>query len=99
MTSVQGLNEVVSVCQRKFAFSWEEAKQTSLLLCTALTVEPITEKVHEQALDVARRYRFAWYDSLLLASALQAGCATFWSEGMQDGQRIENKLTIRDPFR
>jgi predicted nucleic acid-binding protein len=35
---------------------------------------------------------------MLLASALEAGCRTFYSEDLHHGQRIDG-LTIRNPFR
>jgi predicted nucleic acid-binding protein len=34
----------------------------------------------------------------VIAAALQAGCATLYSEDLQDGQIIDHKLTIRNPF-
>jgi predicted nucleic acid-binding protein len=39
------------------------------------------------------------YGSLIAAAALLAGCKTLYSEDMQDGQVIERKLTIRNPFK
>ncbi len=38
------------------------------------------------------------YDALVVASALEAGCSVLYSEDFQDGQRIEGKLTVRNPF-
>jgi len=34
----------------------------------------------------------------VVAAALQAGCTTLYSEDLQDGQIIDQKLTIRNPF-
>jgi predicted nucleic acid-binding protein len=59
---------------------------------------PIGTAEHETALAIAHRYSFAFHDSLIIASALEAGCATLWSEDMQDGQMIDGRLTIRNPF-
>jgi len=44
------------------------------------------------------RYRFSFYDSLIVAAALDAGCKTLYSEDLQQGQRIDG-LTIQNPFR
>ena len=49
-------------------------------------------------LDVRARYRFSYYDSLIVAAALQAGCTRLYTEDMQHGQVIDG-LTIEDPFR
>lgn len=49
------------------------------------------------ALRVQARYRFSFYDSLIVAAALEAGCKRLFSEDLQHGQRIES-LTIGNPF-
>lgn len=47
------------------------------------------------------RFGYAWWDCLLLASALELGCTHFLSEDLQDGQSISDgsrTLTIVNPF-
>ncbi|HEY7499132.1 MAG TPA: hypothetical protein VH740_11495 [Vicinamibacterales bacterium] len=39
------------------------------------------------------------FDGLIAASALEADCDTLYSEDLQDGQVIDGRLTIRNPFR
>jgi predicted nucleic acid-binding protein len=39
-----------------------------------------------------------FYDALIVASALEAGCTTLLSEDIQDGRVIDGRLTIRNPF-
>ena len=56
-----------------------------------------TPELYRSGLQVRARYGFSFYDSLIVAAALGAGCTTLYSEDMQDGQRIEG-LTIRNPF-
>jgi predicted nucleic acid-binding protein len=46
---------------------------------------------------VQARWRFGFYDSLIVAGALAAGCTTLLTEDLQPGQKIEG-LTIVDPF-
>lgn len=53
--------------------------------------------LYNRALDVQDRYRFGFYDSLIVAAALEAGCTRLYTEDLQDGQRIEG-LTIENPF-
>lgn len=50
------------------------------------------------ALDIQARYRFAFYDSLIVSAALEAGCKVLYSEDLQNSQRIDG-LTIENPFR
>ena len=40
----------------------------------------------------------SFWDSLIVAAALDAGCTTLYSEDMQHGQRISDQLTIVNPL-
>ena len=42
-------------------------------------------------------YGFSFYDSLIVAAALEAGCSRLYTEDMQHGQQIHS-LTIQNPF-
>ncbi|MFZ0815791.1 MAG: PIN domain-containing protein [Candidatus Sulfotelmatobacter sp.] len=98
--SVQVFNEFVSVVRRKVKMPWDDMRATLqwiLLLCPeAITV---TIKTHEKAVGIAERYGYRIYDSLIVASALEAKCELLYSEDLRDGQVIERQLTIRNPFR
>jgi predicted nucleic acid-binding protein len=50
------------------------------------------------AFDLRERYRFSWWDSLIVASALETECEQVYTEDMQHGQVIENRLRIINPF-
>ena len=50
------------------------------------------------ALDLYARHAFSFYDSLIIAAALKAKCQALLSEDMQNGQVIDGKLTIINPF-
>jgi predicted nucleic acid-binding protein len=66
------------------------------LLLPLWTINP-SEELYSRAISVHDRYRYSFYDSLIIAAALQAACTRLYSEDMQDGQRIEG-LTIVNPF-
>lgn len=98
--SVQVLNEFANLARRKLHRSWPEIRQAlSALRVSCPDPRPITMATHETALALAARHGFAFYDALILAAALEAGCATLCSEDLQDGQVIEGRLTVRNPFR
>lgn len=59
---------------------------------------PASIPLYKRALGVQARYGYSFYDSLIVAAALDAGCNRLYSEDMQDGQRIEG-LTIENPFK
>jgi predicted nucleic acid-binding protein len=98
--SVQVLNEFANVARRKLRKPWPEVAQ-ALTAVRALCPPPlpVTLATHEAALGIAARFGYRIYDSLIIASALEAACATLYSKDMQDGQAIEGRLTIRNPFR
>lgn len=52
----------------------------------------------DRAIDVARRSGYSWWDSLIVAAAITAGCKTLLSEDMQHGRVIDG-VTIVNPFR
>lgn len=96
--SVQVLNEFVAVARRKLGKSWDEVRHAlDILRVFCPDPAPLTLDTHKEAVNIAERYGYSIFDSLIIASALQAGAGTLYSEDMRDGQSIDN-LTIRNPF-
>jgi predicted nucleic acid-binding protein len=44
------------------------------------------------------RYHLNYWDALIVAAALLAGCDTLYTEDLQHGQVIEGRLTVVNPF-
>ncbi len=68
----------------------------TLLLEPMNKVGPSTELL-AAALQIRQETQYAFYDSLILAAAAQAGCATLYSEDMQHGQLV-GRVRIENPF-
>jgi predicted nucleic acid-binding protein len=98
--SVQVLNEFVAIARRKMRMPWEEVIE-AVEAIRILFPSPvaITVAAHETALKIAQQYGFGIYDALIASSALEGHCSTLYSEDLQDGQIVEGRLTIRNPFR
>jgi predicted nucleic acid-binding protein len=96
--SVQVLNEFVSVAANKFAMEIAEIREVLAAIRTGCIVKPLEVETHELGLEIAERYRYSVYDSMLLAAAVRAGCSIFYSEDLQHGQTID-RLTIVNPFK
>jgi predicted nucleic acid-binding protein len=97
--SVQILNEFTAVARRKMQMTWAEvaeAVEAFVVLCPAPV--PVTLEIHEAARAIAEKMGCNIYDALVVAAALDAGCEILYSEDFQDGQLIEGKLTVRNPF-
>jgi len=97
--SVQVLTELANVARRKMRMSWDDTHALLNTLRGLLTVHPITVETHETGLRLAERYGLSIYDSMIAASALDAGCDTLWSEDMQHGMKLDEGLRIVNPFR
>ena len=98
--SVQVLNEFVAVARRKMRMPWENVIE-ALDAVRILFPSPvsITLDTHEAALKIAQQCGFGIYDALIAASALESNCSSLYSEDLQNGQVIDGRLTIRNPFR
>lgn len=61
-------------------------------------VSPVALASIRSAHRIRLRYRFSYWDSLIVASALESGCTVLYSEDMQAGQEIEGCLRIDNPL-
>jgi predicted nucleic acid-binding protein len=96
--SVQVLNEFAAVSRRKQRRSWAEIAEAIDDVLTM--VDPplaLTHDVHTAAREFAEEHRISFYDALIVASAIEAGCNILYSEDMQHGRSIGG-LAIVNPF-
>ena len=97
--SVQVLNEMTNVARRKMGLSWAETRSFLSVLRGLLPVRPVAIKVHETGLALAERYGLAVFDAMIAAAALHTDCDTLFSEDMQDGNVLDDRVRIINPFR
>ena len=97
--SYQVVQEVLNVLTRKAEAptTGDEARRVLADVLMPLWRVMPSEALYDRALDVHSRYGYSFYDSLIIAAALEAGCTRLLSEDLQHGQRIE-RLTIVNPF-
>ena len=95
--SVQVLNEFAAVAVGKKAVNFSELKEILSVFRAACAVKPLDIETHELGLDIAERYQFSIYDSLIIAAALRARCSTLYSEDLHHGQTIE-QMAVHNPF-
>ena len=97
--SVQTLNEVTNVLRKKLRLDWSAIEAALRTVQDYFDeIVPLTAATHSIAMPIARDHGLAFYDALIVAAALEAGCDTLFTEDLQDG-RIFGGLTIRNPFR
>jgi predicted nucleic acid-binding protein len=96
--SVQVLNEFTAVSRRKQRRDWREiAEAVSDVLTMVDPPLALTLDLHAAARALAEDHRLSFYDALIVASAIEAGCDILYSEDMQHGGTIGG-LAIVNPF-
>jgi predicted nucleic acid-binding protein len=53
--------------------------------------------LREAAFELEDRFSLSWWDALIVAAAMEAGCVTLLSEDLQDGLDVDG-LLVRNPF-
>jgi len=99
VTSLQAMSEAGNVWFRKYGWDGMRIRKhldNIELVCDA--VLPIGRGEIDLALSLKDRYGYSYFDSLMLASALEGDCDTIMTEDMGNGQRIGGKLSIKNPF-
>ncbi len=98
VVSYQVVQETLNVMTRKLGAGTDDARRFLEAVLDPLWQIGPSADLYGAALDVRGRYGFSFYDALIVASALAAGCTRLLSEDLQHGQRVGD-LTIVDPFR
>lgn len=98
--SYQVIHEFFNVALRKFRPVMTAVEARRVLRHFADTFQIVTPSSDTiaRAIEVHRGFHFQWFDSLILAAALEARCDVLYTEDMQHGQEIDG-LTVLDPFR
>lgn len=95
--SFQVVQETLNVMTRKLGASPQDARQfLDNVLLPLWRIAP-TPSLYASALDHRARHGFSFYDSLILAAAIDFGCVRLWSEDLQDGRSIDG-VKITNPF-
>ena len=96
--SVQVVNEFTSVARRKMRMDWPHVEEAVARMQDMFDlILPLTLETHAAAVALARDHSLAFYDALILAAAIEAGCETLYSEDFQHGWRFGD-CTIVNPF-
>ncbi len=97
MLSTQVIGEFVTATVRKGRLSFPDAAMRADYFMNALPVAHILPATIRRAIELKHRYGFSYYDSLIVATALENGCTRLYSEDMHNGLIVDT-LTIVNPF-
>jgi predicted nucleic acid-binding protein len=97
--SYQVAQEFLNAALRRFSkpLMPSDAERYLTVVLEPLCAVFASVELFHQAIDISGRLKYAFYDSLVIASALQAGCSVLYSEDLQHGQKI-GSLQILNPF-
>ena len=98
LISNQVTNETINILYKKYNLTSQQIEDVILELDDNFEICNFTIKTQVKALRIKEKYKYQYYDSLIIATALESGCSILYSEDMQHNQIIENKLTIINPF-
>jgi predicted nucleic acid-binding protein len=99
VVSYQVVQEFFNAALRRFAqpMTSDEAEQYLKTVFMPLLSIHSSQSLYIKALDLVSHHRLPWYDSLIVASALQAQCGLLLSEDFQHGRKFVD-LQIENPF-
>lgn len=95
--STQTLGEFFNVAYKKLKFTKEDAIVEVERLANSFPVYEITTENVLHAMQLSKTTQFSYWDSLILAMAIDTGCTVLYSEDLNSGQEIEG-LKIVNPF-
>jgi predicted nucleic acid-binding protein len=97
--SFQVVQEFFSVAFRRFPqpMSIADAEQYLITVLRPLLAVHSSPAIYFEALRILEKHRLSWYDSLILAAAVEGQCDKLYSEDFQHGRKIEG-LRIENPF-
>ncbi len=96
--SSQVVNEVMSNILRKQLGTEPFVQQLIEELYADYPVLEILREDIRTASMLRESYRFSYWDSLIVATALRSHSEILYSEDMQDGLVVQTRLVIRNPF-
>ena len=98
--SVQVINEFIVIVSQKIKkpLSLNEIKKRVEFLGNTLIIIPLEFASCISAIELKIKYNLSYWDSLIVASALKNDCKVLYTEDLQDGLVINEKLTIKNPF-
>lgn len=98
VTSIQVLNELSNVMIKKFRINPTIVLEVVNEIIENCEFSLIDLNTVKKALNILEKYKYSYYDCLIIASALENECNLLLTEDMQNGQTIEGYLTIMNIY-
>ena len=96
--STQVLSEYLNVIKRRLKLPKDETMDVCLQNIELCILQPISVSTLKFARYLLDRYDFQLFDSIVVASALEADCHILYSEDLHHGLLVEKQMKIINPF-
>ncbi len=97
--NIHVLNEFTNIMLKKFKLKHDDVISAISELVTNFTTVSFDVKTIQSAIQISNKYKFSYFDSLMIASALENKCSLFVSEDLQHNQVVDDFLKIINPFK
>ncbi len=99
LISTQVINEVTNILYKKFKLDSQSIEDVLWEIDNNFKIVSFSLTTQIKAIKIKEKYILQYYDSLILATALENGCTLLYSEDMKHEQIIENQIKIINPFK
>ena len=96
--STQVINEFIWVMNKKHDIDLQLLKVLSDKFWQIFDVALLNKSSIDRAIDIATQYKFSYWDSLIISSALEKQCGILYTEDLQHKIVIDEKINIINPF-
>jgi len=97
--STQVLGEFTNVLYKKYDYAISTVKKAITDFKNNFSVHSIKTETVDRALDMMQTYKYSYWDSLIIASAIENNCSILYSEDFQHNQILEKSLKILNLFK
>ncbi|RLD65894.1 MAG: PIN domain nuclease [Bacteroidetes bacterium] len=97
--SVQVVNEVCINLIKKVNYTNDDILILLKNLNNKYKISNLSFTTVSRSAEIRKKYKISYWDSLIIASALQNNCTILYTEDMQHNQIIEDTLKIINPFK
>lgn len=92
------MGEFSNILFKKYNYSLESIQEIILDFKDNFEISIIKPDTIELSLEIMKKYRFSYWDSVIIASAIESNCPVLYSEDMHHSQLVEGKVKIINPF-
>jgi predicted nucleic acid-binding protein len=96
--SMQVLNETTNILSKKYSIGWSYIENLITDFENNFFIHLPAVNDIRKACKIAERYKYSFYDSMIISSVIACDCSVLYSEDLHNSQIVENNIRIINPF-